>query len=83
MDSMIFCQKNILEHSLSFYGDYKKKSLLTIRVSQILVLIQLISEKSIYRQKDFSLHSVINSIYSGRKLFSYTKVEGSNPGFRS
>ena len=34
--SMIFCQKNILEHSLSFYRDYKKRCLLTTRVSQIL-----------------------------------------------
>jgi hypothetical protein len=34
--SMIFCPKNILEHSPSFYGDYKKRCILTTRVSQIL-----------------------------------------------
>jgi hypothetical protein len=41
---MLFCQKNILEHSLSFYGDYKKRCLLTTRVSQILSLTRLIPE---------------------------------------
>ncbi len=35
---IIFCQKNILEHSLSFsfFRAYKKRCLLTMRVSQIL-----------------------------------------------
>jgi len=34
--SMVFCQKNILEHSTGFHGDYIKRCLLTHRVSQIL-----------------------------------------------
>ncbi len=34
--SMAFCQKNILEQSMSFHGDYIKRCLLTHRVSQIL-----------------------------------------------
>jgi hypothetical protein len=43
--------------SLMFHGDYKKRCLLTIMVSQILLLIKLISEiKSTPRQKDFSIH---------------------------
>jgi len=42
--SMMFCQKNILEHSMMFHGDYIKRCLLTIMVSQILYLTQLISE---------------------------------------
>jgi hypothetical protein len=54
--SMIFCQKNILEHSLSFYGDYKKRFLLTPGLSQILSLTGLIPEiKYLLHQKDFSL----------------------------
>jgi hypothetical protein len=32
----MFCQKNILGHSMMFHGDYKKRCLLTIMVSQIL-----------------------------------------------
>ncbi len=44
--------------SMMFHGDYKKRCLLTILVSQILLLIKLISEiKYTPRQKDFSLHS--------------------------
>jgi hypothetical protein len=35
--SMIFCQKNILEHSMKLNGDYLKRWLLTHRVSQILL----------------------------------------------
>jgi hypothetical protein len=27
--SMIFCQKNVLEYSMSFHGDYKKRCILT------------------------------------------------------
>ncbi len=42
--SMVFCQKNILEHSVSFRGDYIKRCLLTHRVSQILYLTKLIFE---------------------------------------
>jgi len=43
--------------SMMFHGDNKKRSLLTIMVSQILLLIKLISEiKNTPRQKDFSLH---------------------------
>ncbi len=34
--SMVFCQKNILEHSMRFHGDYLKRCLLTHRVSPIL-----------------------------------------------
>jgi hypothetical protein len=34
--SIIFYQNNILEHSLSFHGDYKKRCILTSWVSQIL-----------------------------------------------
>jgi hypothetical protein len=43
--SMVFCQKNILGHSMMFHGDYIKRCLLTIMVSQILHLKQLMSEK--------------------------------------
>ncbi len=42
--SMVFCKNNILEHSMSFHGDYNKRCLLTNRVSEILLLTQLISE---------------------------------------
>ncbi len=42
--SMVFCQKNILGHSMMFHGDYIQRCLLTIMVSQILYLTQLISE---------------------------------------
>ena len=42
--SMLFCHKNVLGHSMMFLGDYKKRCLLTIMVSQILYLTQLISE---------------------------------------
>ncbi len=42
--SMVFCQKNILERSMRFQGDYLKRCLLTHRVSQIWYLVQLISE---------------------------------------
>ena len=42
--SMVFCQKNILGNSMRFHGDYIKRCLLTIMVSQILLLTQLISE---------------------------------------
>jgi hypothetical protein len=48
---MIFCQMNILEQSLSFHGDYKRRCLLTMRVSLILSLIGLIPEISIYHTK--------------------------------
>ena len=41
---MVFCQKDILGHSMMFHGDYIKRCLLTILVSQILSLTQLISE---------------------------------------
>ncbi len=33
--SMVFCHKNILEHYMSFHGDYMKRSILTKGVSQI------------------------------------------------
>jgi len=33
---MVFCQNDILEHSMSFHRDYIKRCLLTHRVSQIL-----------------------------------------------
>ncbi len=42
--SMMFCQKNTLGHSMMFHGDYIKRCLLTIMVSQILYLTLLISE---------------------------------------
>ncbi len=42
--SMVFCQKNIVEHSMGFHGDYIKRCLLTHRVCQILYLTKLISE---------------------------------------
>jgi hypothetical protein len=42
--SIVFCQKNILEHSMKFHGGYLKRCLLTHGVSQILLLTQLISE---------------------------------------
>jgi hypothetical protein len=38
--SMVFCQKNNLEHSMGFHGDYIKGYLLTLLAR----LIQLISE---------------------------------------
>jgi hypothetical protein len=45
--------------SMMFHGDYKKRCLLTIMVSQILLLIKLISEIKYYPcHKDFSLKSV-------------------------
>ena len=44
---------------LMFHGDYKKRCLLTILVSQILLLTQLISEiKNVLLQVDFSLQKV-------------------------
>ncbi len=42
--STMFCQKNILGHSMMFHGDDIKRCLLTIMVSQILSLTQLISD---------------------------------------
>jgi hypothetical protein len=49
--------------SMMFHGDYKKRCLLTIMVSQILVLIKLISEiKYSPHQKDFSLHYVMKYV---------------------
>jgi len=42
--SMMFCPKNILGHSMMFHGDYIKRCLLTIMVSQLLYLTQLMSE---------------------------------------
>ncbi len=46
--STMFCQKNILGHFYEFHGDYitttNTTNLLTIMVSQILYLTQLISE---------------------------------------
>ncbi len=41
---MVFYQKNILEHSMKFHGDYIKGCVLTLMVSQILYLTQLISK---------------------------------------
>jgi len=61
--STIFCQKNILEHSLSFFGAYEKICLLTMRVSQIL---------SLTRQMPICL-----STESDEKMFML-KYEGSN-----
>ncbi len=54
--SMIFCQKNILEHSMSFYGDYKMRCLLRTEVSQILLLTTLISEIKCITSKGFFTH---------------------------
>jgi hypothetical protein len=51
---MVFCQKNILEHSMSFHGNFIKRCLLAHRVSQILYLTKIISE--IKYQMDFLLH---------------------------
>jgi hypothetical protein len=42
--SMMFCQKNILGHSMMFHGDYKRRCIIAIMVSQILQLAQLTSE---------------------------------------
>jgi hypothetical protein len=39
--SMILCQKNILEHSLSFYGDYKKGMHTNNRGQSDIVIIML------------------------------------------
>ncbi len=51
---MIFCQKNILEHSMKFHGDYLKRCILTYRIRQILLLTSLIFEKKyLLSQKDF------------------------------
>ncbi len=44
LSSMLFCQKNSLEHSMNFHGDYIKRCLLARGVSQILYLTKLISE---------------------------------------
>ncbi len=41
---MIFFQKNILEQSLGFHGDFKKRCLLTTGGIQIMYLTKLISE---------------------------------------
>jgi hypothetical protein len=53
--SMIFCQKNILEHTRSFFGGrgftIKKKSLLTKGVSQILPITRLIPEIKVFYEK--------------------------------
>jgi hypothetical protein len=56
--SMIFCQKNVLEYSMSFHGDCKKRCILTTGVSQIMQFTKLISQKSRFWQKDFSLPPV-------------------------
>jgi len=54
---MIFGQKNILKHSMQFHGDYLNRCILTHMVSQILLLIRLISEiKYLLCQKEFFLH---------------------------
>jgi hypothetical protein len=43
--------------SMMFHRDYKKRCLLTILVSQILLLTQLVSViKNLLLQMDFSLH---------------------------
>jgi hypothetical protein len=60
---MVFCQKNILEHSMRFHGDYLKRCLLTHRVSQILLLTRLISEiKCIATNRLFSKYVQLTSI---------------------
>ena len=49
--------------SMMFHGVYKKRCLLTILVSQILLLTQLISEiKTLLLQMDFSLQKVLPGI---------------------
>jgi hypothetical protein len=42
--SMVFCQKNIVEHSMGLHADNIKKCLLAHKVNQILYLTKLISE---------------------------------------
>ncbi len=61
--SMMSCQKNILGHSMKFHGDYIKGCLLTIVVSQILYLTQLISEIK-------NIVTAANGLFSALKLFT-------------
>jgi hypothetical protein len=64
--SMVFCQKNSLEHSMRFHGDYIKRCILTHRVSQILLLTRLIYEiKYITANRLFSTQQKFNGFRSG------------------
>ncbi len=63
VDSSLLIQvvaRSVMESAyMMFHGDYKKRCLLTILVSQILLLTQLISEiKNVLLQMDFSLQKV-------------------------
>jgi hypothetical protein len=61
--SMVFCQNNFLEHSMSFHGDCIKRCLLTHRVSQILYLTKLISEiKYIQSNGLFTKHFIFGQM---------------------
>jgi hypothetical protein len=69
MEGSMICQKNILGHSMMFHGDYIKRCLLTIRVSQILSLTQLISEIK-------NIITAANGLfYNGTILWSGTIIE--------
>jgi hypothetical protein len=65
--SMVFCQLNILEHSMRFHGDYLKRCFLTHRVSLILLLTRLISEK-----KYISANRLFYTSNIGQKLQQLT-----------
>jgi hypothetical protein len=71
---MVFCQKNILEHSMSFHGDYIKRCILTHRVSQILLLTRLISEIKYLAANRLFLHfwSFLLFVQETSKLGTFT-----------
>jgi hypothetical protein len=74
--SMMFCQKNILGHSRLFHGDYKRRCLLTIMVSQILQLTQLISEiKNTFTATNelFPTQSLLNTAWQSGLARPYKK----------
>ena len=66
---MIFCHKNVLGHSMMFLGDYKKRCLLTIMVSQILYLTQLISEI-----KNIIIAAKQTFLYNNKKKVKKTEI---------
>ncbi len=62
--------------SMTFHGDYKKRCLLTIMVSQILLLIKLISEiKYTPRETDLFLQ-IYHSTAKGKSLYTFKSLQG-------
>jgi hypothetical protein len=59
--------KEYSEHSLNFYGDNKKRCILTIGVSQILLFTKLISEIKYILSKGFFTQSYFFDVISKKQ----------------